>query len=283
MYHIDLSNIETFLADKESQKKLQNKCDKAYHDIIVGNLLNQQTQGSACMSCGVESCFAVPADEREIAEVSCDGLLGTEFCELSPELYMNLQNNDLVVIEWNGFTEIAKITELGEIVRIKRKERGLLGEELPKVLRKVTEDDLVAYQRNLDEEIKAVPIFKEKVDKYDLGMKLVDVHFQLDRKKLYFFYTANGRVDFRELAKELAGIYRTRIELRQIGVRDEAKKIGGIGMCGREYCCSTFLSNFKRITTQFANEQKLNGNLSKLSGPCGKLKCCLSFEIENNN
>lgn len=282
MYHIDLTNIETFLADKDYQKKLQNKCDKAYQEIIVGNILNQ-VEENPCATCGIPAVEETPKDTREIASIDCDGLLGTEFCEISPELYVELQNDDLVVVEFNGITEIAKISELGEIVSLRRKELGLSGEELPKAVRKANDEDLQKFQKNLDDELNAVPVFKEKVKKYGLEMKLVDIHFQFDRKKLYFFYTANGRIDFRELAKDLAGVYRTRIELRQIGVRDEAKKIGGIGMCGREYCCSSFLSNFKRITTQFVNEQNVNGNLSKLSGPCGKLKCCLSFEIDSKN
>jgi cell fate regulator YaaT (PSP1 superfamily) len=113
-------------------------------------------------------------------------------------------------------------------------------------------------------------------------MKLVHIHYQFDRKRLFFFYTSDGRVDFRELAKDLASEFKTRIELRQMGVRDEAKNIGGLGTCGREFCCSSFLNNFKRISTQLANDQNLNTNLSKLSGPCGKLKCCISFEIDEN-
>ena len=111
-------------------------------------------------------------------------------------------------------------------------------------------------------------------------MKLVDVHYQFDRKKLYFYYTADGRIDFRQLVKELANEFRTRIELRQIGVRDEAKLIGGVGSCGREYCCTSFISSFKKITTQVAHDQNLTSFLAKHSGPCGKLKCCLSFEAE---
>jgi cell fate regulator YaaT (PSP1 superfamily) len=111
-------------------------------------------------------------------------------------------------------------------------------------------------------------------------MKLVDIHFQFDRKKLFFFYTADGRVDFRELAKRLASKFKTRIELRQIGVRDEAKRIGGLATCGREFCCTSFMNNFKRITTDIALENNISTSISKYTGPCGKLKCCLSFELE---
>ena len=134
--------------------------------------------------------------------------------------------------------------------------------------------------RNKRDEERAKPIFLSLVNKLKLEMKLVDIHFQFDRKKLYFFYTSDGRVDFRQLAKDLASEFKTRIELRQIGVRDEAKQIGGMGTCGREYCCTSFMCNFKRISTQFASEQNLNLSFSKMSGPCCKLKCCLSFELD---
>ncbi|MBL1211950.1 MAG: hypothetical protein HND52_01220 [Ignavibacteriae bacterium] len=140
-------------------------------------------------------------------------------------------------------------------------------------------NDIIKFNSNYEDELNAIPIFRKAVEKYKLSMKLVDIHFQFDRKKLFFYYTSDGRVDFRELAKELASHFKTRIELRQIGVRDEAKRIGGLGTCGREFCCASFLSNFKRITTQIANDQNLSSNMSKLSGPCGKLKCCLSYEV----
>lgn len=283
MYHIDLTNLKNFLADEESQKKLELKCDNTYQEIIIGNI-NNQSPMSGCMSCSsIEACNATPVDEREIVEVSCDGLLGTEYCEISPEYYDRLERDDLVIVSWEGFKEIAQIVAKGELVKIKRKGQKLFGEELPKIIRKANQDDLIKYEKNISDEVNAVPIFKEKVEKYSLDMKLVDIHFQFDRKRLFFFYTANGRVDFRQLAKELASIFKTRIELRQIGVRDEAKKVGGIGMCGREFCCSSFLGSFKHISTHLASEQNSSSSLAKLSGPCGKLKCCLSFETEFNN
>ena len=154
------------------------------------------------------------------------------------------------------------------------------GEDLPQVQRKANQEDIEKVRKNFHDEERANPIFKQAIAKHNLIMKLVSIHYQFDRKKMYFFYTADGRVDFRELAKDLAAEFRTRIELRQIGVRDEAKKVGGMGTCGREYCCQSFLASFKRITTQLATEQNLLSNMGKLSGPCGKLKCCLSFEIE---
>jgi len=188
----------------------------------------------------------------------------------------------MVIIQNDGYFEIGRVSENSELVKFKRMEMGLYGEKLPVIVRKITEKDREEYNKNLLNEIKAKPVFLKLVVKHNLDMKLVSIHYQFDRKRLFFFYTADGRVDFRELAKDLAAEFKTRIELRQIGVRDEAKEVGGVGTCGREYCCKSFLSNFKRITTQLANDQNLISNLSKLSGPCGKLKCCLSFEVEEN-
>ncbi|MBN1637826.1 MAG: hypothetical protein JW866_02590 [Ignavibacteriales bacterium] len=156
----------------------------------------------------------------------------------------------------------------------------MCNEKLPIAKRKVTTEDMGRYNQTIEDEKKAKKIFFEKMNKYELDMKLINVHYQFDKKKLFFFYTADGRVDFRELARDLALEFRTRIELRQIGVRDEAKRIGGVGTCGREYCCSSYLSNFKKITVKLASDQNISSNITKLSGPCGKLKCCLSYEFD---
>ena len=116
------------------------------------------------------------------------------------------------------------------------------------------------------------------VEQHNLNLKLVDVEYQFDRKKITFFYTADERVDFRQLVKDLAAVFRTRIEMRQIGARDEARRIGGVGSCGQELCCTRFMEGFEPINTQYAKDQNLPINPSKLSGSCGKLKCCLRFE-----
>jgi cell fate regulator YaaT (PSP1 superfamily) len=232
------------------------------------------------MTCGAEVSAFVPADDRNIIEAHCIGLLGTFYCLIPDSITEELLPDDRIIVSCEDTTEIATIRETGELVRIKRQKSGLYGELLPHVVRKVDANDLTAIEKNSAEEIKAMDVFKVKVQKYNLNMKLIDVHYQFDRNKLFFFYTADGRVDFRELAKDLASNFKTRIELRQIGVRDEAKRVGGIGTCGREFCCSSFLCNFKKITTQLAAEQNLASNFSKLSGPCGKLKCCLSFESD---
>ncbi|MFH1197650.1 MAG: regulatory iron-sulfur-containing complex subunit RicT [bacterium] len=260
-------------------KTAEIKCNERYQSLISSNLKNGSLNISGCLACGMEYQNRTPYDDRNISEVICCGLLGCHFCELNIDKQIELTQDDFVLVQNEDITEVAKIYETGEIVKIRRQKLGLFGEELPIILRKLNDEDFERLERNNCDEMRAFPLFTEKVSKYNLIMKLVSIHFQFDRKKLFFFYTADGRVDFRELAKDLASEFKTRIELRQIGVRDEAKRIGGVGMCGREYCCATFINNFRRIKTQFASEQNLSSNLSKLSGPCGKLKCCLSFEI----
>ena len=149
---------------------------------------------------------------------------------------------------------------------------------LKPVLRKSTKED---DQRNIENrklEESAKPIWHEKVKKNDLDMQLVDVEYTHDNAKLCFYFTADGRVDFRELVKDLAGVFRTRIELRQIGVRDEAKLYGGLGSCGRPFCCNTFLPDFAQVSIKMAKEQNLSLSSSKISGACGRLMCCLRFE-----
>lgn len=282
MYNIDLSVLtrKNKCDDCESDNQ---KYDKIYHNKIIHEIeVDQSDLNNPDLEIDLPSCRknAIPLDERNIVEVSSGGLLPNSFYELKFKASLIPKRGEMVILQNEDFFEIATIIESGNIVKYRRQCLGLCNEELPKIVRELTENDWQRYRENLNDELKSRSIFREKVEKYQLNMKLVDVHYQFDRKKLYFYYTSDGRVDFRELAKELASIFKTRIELRQIGVRDEAKKIGGLGTCGREYCCVSFLGNFKRITTQLANEQNLSSNMSKLSGPCGKLKCCLSFEVD---
>ncbi len=149
---------------------------------------------------------------------------------------------------------------------------------LKPVLRKATKEDDERNAENRRLEEKARPIWQEKVEKNGLEMQLVDVEYTHDNAKLCFYFTADGRVDFRELVKDLAGVFRTRIELRQIGVRDEAKLFGGLGSCGRPFCCNTFLPDFAQVSIKMAKEQNLSLSSSKISGACGRLMCCLRFE-----
>lgn len=152
------------------------------------------------------------------------------------------------------------------------------GETIHKLLRKASEKDVGIFHGNRREEPEAFEKALELITKNKLNMKLVDVEFQFDRRKITFFYTAEERIDFRQLVKDLAYVFRTRIEMRQIGVRDYARRLDGQGPCGQQLCCSRFMDGFEPVTTQYAKDQNLPINPSKLSGACGKLKCCLCFE-----
>lgn len=149
---------------------------------------------------------------------------------------------------------------------------------LRRVVRAATKTDDERHAANVQSEKEAFRIFNGKIKEYKLEMKLVDVEFTFDNNRLTFYFTADGRVDFRELVKDLASVFKTRIELRQIGIRDETKVTGGLGVCGRPFCCCTFLSEFSQVSIKMAKEQNLSLNSSKISGACGKLMCCLRYE-----
>ncbi len=272
-------NKEDLLEEKYSPH-CENHLNQ-YFDILAQNLIIPRNKISSCLVSGSGAGTYIPIDERAIIEARCNGVLNIFYAIVPDQLIQEIKKDELVVINCEDTTEIASVKEIGTFVKAKRQRLGLYGEHLPKIIKKVDDSDISILKKNKLDEERAKESFRVKALKYNLQMKLVKVHYQFDRNKLFFFYTADGRIDFRELAKDLASEFRTRIELRQIGVRDEAKKVGGMGTCGREFCCSSFLGNFKRITTQLATEQNLASNFSKLSGPCCKLKCCLSFEVEH--
>ena len=186
---------------------------------------------------------------------------------------LDIEEGDFVVVEAERGQDLGKVSLVGSLVRLKRG-KG----ETRSVLRTAVAEDLTMHEKNKEKERAAFEVCKEKIKHYNLDMKLVDVELQFDGSKITFYFTAAQRVDFRELVKDLASIYRTRIELRQIGVRDEAKRISGCGICGRKQCCSAFLNEFEQITTQMAKNQQLALNPSKISGNCGRLLCCLRYE-----
>ncbi|MDI6799597.1 MAG: stage 0 sporulation family protein [Actinomycetota bacterium] len=155
---------------------------------------------------------------------------------------------------------------------------GEITQPLKPVLRKATESDLARLKRNKEKEEEAFTACEKKIEQHGLEMKLIDVEQVFDGSKLIFYFTADGRVDFRELVKDLAQIFKTRIELRQVGVRDEAKMIGGFGICGQRLCCTLFLNDFEPVSIRMAKEQDLPLNPSKISGVCGRLMCCLKYE-----
>ena len=186
-----------------------------------------------------------------------------------------INKNDNVIVE------TAMGEELGYVVVPKREiEESKLNNPLKKVIRIATKEDLSSLKKYKSKEPEALNIWKEKIKKYKLDMNLIDVEYKFDGSKILFYFTADGRIDFRDLVKELASIFKTRIELRQIGVRDEVKRIGGNGVCGRELCCCSFLDNFETVSIKMAKEQNIALNPSKISGNCGRLMCCLKYEQE---
>ncbi len=188
---------------------------------------------------------------------------------------LEIGEGEYVIVEAERGQDLGKASCVGSLVRLKRG-KG----ETRSIIRKAIDTDLEAMEKNKEKEKSAFKTCKEKIKEYKLDMKLVDVEIQFDGSKITFYFTAAQRVDFRELVKDLASIYRTRIELRQIGVRDESKRISGYGVCGRKQCCSAFLNEFEQITTQMAKDQQLALNPSKISGNCGRLLCCLRYEDE---
>ncbi len=177
--------------------------------------------------------------------------------------------------------ETARGVELGTVaVGPKEVPDEEVVQPLKSVQRLATEEDLKKIEKNKEKEKEAFKICQEKIKKHNLEMKLVDAEYTFDNNKLLFYFTADGRIDFRELVKDLASVFRTRIELRQIGVRDETKTLGGIGICGRALCCTTYLTDFVPVSIKMAKEQNLSLNPTKISGVCGRLMCCLKNEQE---
>lgn len=181
----------------------------------------------------------------------------------------------------NVIVETARGVEFGQVVSgVKEVAEEDVIQPLKSVIRIATEQDQKVVNKNKQKEKEAFKICLEKIRKHGLEMKLIDVEYTFDGNKILFYFTADGRIDFRELVKDLAAVFRTRIELRQIGVRDETKIRGGIGICGRPLCCSTYLTEFSAVSIKMAKEQNLSLNPTKISGVCGRLMCCLKNEEE---
>lgn len=170
--------------------------------------------------------------------------------------------------------------DMGQIISLTRAEAGEIEADTKEVLRHATDKDIEHLNEIRTKESEALKICQQKVAEHKLPMKLVDVECQFDGNKITFYFTSEGRIDFRELVKDLAGVFRTRIDLRQIGVRDEARRFDGMGMCGRRLCCATFLKDFEPVSLKMAKDQNLPLTPSKISGACGRLMCCLDYELE---
>ena len=205
-------------------------------------------------------------------------VIGVRFKEVGKVYYFDpngiqMKKGDMAIVE------TARGVECGEVAMENREiEDKDIVHPLKKMIRKATQGDLKKEEENRKKERHAFEICEKKILDHKLEMKLVDVEYTFDNNKILFYFTADGRVDFRELVKDLASVFRTRIELRQIGVRDEAKMMGGLGICGRPFCCTSFLGEFQPVSIKMAKEQGLSLNPVKISGTCGRLMCCLKYE-----
>ena len=205
-------------------------------------------------------------------------VIGVKFKENGKSYYFNpkdfdIKENDNVIVETVRGLEFGKVVFAGKEINEEE-----LATPLKDVVRVATKADVDKHETNLQKAKEAIGICEEKVKKHKLDMKLIDAEYTFDNSKIIFYFSAEGRIDFRELVKDLATIFRTRIELRQIGVRDEAKLLGGLGHCGREFCCHKFLCDFQPVSIKMAKDQGLSLNPTKISGACGRLMCCLSYE-----
>ncbi len=205
-------------------------------------------------------------------------VIGVRFKEVGKIYYFDPDQKDYSLGEL-VIVETARGVECGTVA-IANKEVAdeSIVKPLKKVVRSANKEDLRRMEENRQKEKRAYRICQEKINANKLEMKLVGVEYAFDNSKILFYFTADGRVDFRELVKDLASVFRTRIELRQIGVRDEAKMLGGLGICGRPFCCSSFLGEFQTVSIKMAKEQGLSLNPTKISGTCGRLMCCLKYE-----
>ena len=205
-------------------------------------------------------------------------IVGVRF-KKAGKIYYFLPGEETLTIDDGVIVETARGVEYGTVV-IGPKEvaKDFLVMPVKEVMRKATPKDLQQLEKNEEREEKAFAICLEKIAKRKLPMKLINVEYTFDMNKIVFFFTADGRIDFRELVKDLATVFRTRIELRQVGVRDEAKVLNGIGACGRPLCCSNFLGDFSPVSIRMAKDQNLSLNPTKISGVCGRLMCCLNYE-----
>ena len=205
-------------------------------------------------------------------------VIGVRFKEVGKVYYFDpdmhtLKLGDTVIVETSRGVECGKVAIANKEVQDED-----IVHPLKKLIRVATKEDLRRLEENARKEKEAMKICEKKIAEHKLDMKLVDVEYTFDNSKILFYFTADGRVDFRALVKDLASVFRTRIELRQIGVRDESKMLGGLGVCGRPFCCSSFLGEFHPVSIKMAKEQGLSLSPTKISGTCGRLMCCLKYE-----
>ncbi len=224
--------------------------------------------------------FSDPESTCKIVEISFNQGSRKEFYRNATLQYF--EKGELVTVEGVSGFDVGEVSLSGELVRIQMKKKGVdeFSPEIKKILRRSTETDISKWQENKSREKEALVRSRAMARTLNLEMKIAEVEIQADGKKATFYYTADDRVDFRELIRSYAGEFKVKVEMRQIGARQEAGKVGGIASCGRELCCSTWLTDFKSVNTTAARYQNLSINQTKLSGQCGRLKCCLNYELD---
>ncbi|WP_028505513.1 stage 0 sporulation family protein [Ruminococcus sp. FC2018] len=205
-------------------------------------------------------------------------IIGVRFKSVGKVYYFDPKNYKLAIGD-KVIVETARGVECGEVAMVDKEiNESAFSSPIKPIIRAATEDDLKRIENNKQKEKDAFKICQDKIAVHGLKMNLIDVECTFDNNKMLFYFTAENRVDFRELVKDLAAVFKTRIELRQIGVRDEAKMLGGLGICGQPFCCSRFLGDFQPVSIKMAKEQGLSLNPTKISGTCGRLMCCLKYE-----
>jgi len=221
-----------------------------------------------------------PASECKIVEISFNNGSRKEFYR-NPSL-QTFFKGELVAVEGVGGFDVGAVNLSGELVRLQMKKKGVKEDspEIKKILRRANDLDIQKWNEQKAKERASLTLARAIIIQHKLDMKLIEVEYQADGRKATFYYTAEDRVDFRELIKVYASEFKVKVEMRQIGIRQEAAKIGGIGSCGRELCCSTWMTDFKSVNTTAARYQNLSINQAKLSGQCGRLKCCLNYELD---
>jgi len=224
--------------------------------------------------------FSDPESNCKVVEVSFKQGSRKEFFR-NPTLQF-FEKGEYVTVEGVSGFDVGEVSLTGELVRLQLKKKGVdeFSSEMKKILRRSSERDIESFQISKSREKEMLARSRAVARTLNLQMKLSEIEVQADGKKATFFYTADDRVDFRELIKIFAGDFKVKVEMRQIGIRQEAAKVGGIGSCGRELCCSTWLNDFKSVNTTAARYQNLSINQTKLSGQCGRLKCCLNYELD---
>ncbi|MBR1864393.1 MAG: stage 0 sporulation family protein [Ruminococcus sp.] len=208
-------------------------------------------------------------------------IIGVRFKSVGKIYYFDPAGKEVSVGD-SVIVETARGVECGEVVMTDREiDETKFNNPIKPIIRRATEQDMRTIEKNRQREKDAFEVCRQKIESHKLKMDLIDVECTFDNNKILFYFTAENRVDFRELVKDLASVFRTRIELRQIGVRDEAKMLGGLGICGQPFCCSRFLGDFQPVSIKMAKEQGLSLNPTKISGCCGRLMCCLKYEQDS--